>query len=129
MRTADLESHRDTLVDMRARLTDEVGDMIQRVPEQANLPGELSNVPTHLADHDSEGLESAVELIRNERDMLEMVEAALARIEDGTYGICERCGQQIAEPRLQAIPYTPHCIQCASKLERLAERRQQRIAS
>ena len=123
MRTAELTNHREVLTDMRARLTDEVGDMIERVPEQANQPGELSNVPTHLADHDSEGLESAVELIRNESDMLQHVESALARMENGTYGQCERCGEPIAEARLQAIPYTPQCITCASKLERRAERR------
>jgi DnaK suppressor protein len=122
MRTAEFESHRDTLFDMRARLTSEVGDMIERVPEQANLPGELSNVPTHLADHDCEGLESAVELIRNERDLLELVEGALGRIENGTYGQCQECGHEIAEPRLKAIPYTPYCIRCASKLEQAAAR-------
>lgn len=120
MRTAELETHRDILVDMRARLTDEVDDMIDRVPEQANMPGELSNVPTHLADHDSEGLDTAVELIRNEQGLLELVEGALERIENGTYGQCQECGQEITEPRLKAIPYTPHCIRCAAKLEQTA---------
>jgi RNA polymerase-binding transcription factor DksA len=43
---------------------------------------------------------------------------ALDRIEDGTFGKCVRCGRQIAEERLEAIPYATRCIDC----QRLAER-------
>ncbi len=44
---------------------------------------------------------------------LELVEAALARLEQGSYGRCARCGQPIAAERLEALPWTPHCIDCA----------------
>ena len=42
---------------------------------------------------------------------------ALGRIDAGTYGRCEECGEMIAKPRLQALPYTRHCIECARALE------------
>jgi DnaK suppressor protein len=48
---------------------------------------------------------------RNERHLAEVV-AALARLDDGTYGACIRCGQAIAVARLDALPWTAHCIEC-----------------
>lgn len=45
---------------------------------------------------------------------LQQIEAALERIQDGTYGTCQSCGQPISLLRLQAIPAAPNCITCAS---------------
>lgn len=45
------------------------------------------------------------------------VREALKRLDDGTYGICTECGKEIAEKRLEAIPYTPVCILCAMASE------------
>ncbi len=44
------------------------------------------------------------------RDQLHEVERALAKMDESTYGLCERCGAQIAEARLEAMPATPYCI-------------------
>lgn len=46
---------------------------------------------------------------------LMLINKALLRIENSTFGICENCGSEISEARLKAIPYTEHCIQCAAK--------------
>ena len=43
------------------------------------------------------------------------IKAALERIDDGTYGDCVTCGNEIAPARLRALPHTPQCINCASK--------------
>jgi RNA polymerase-binding transcription factor DksA len=48
-------------------------------------------------------------------DNLDEIEAALAKLEAGTYGICEDCGQEIAAARLEAMPSARLCITCASK--------------
>lgn len=48
------------------------------------------------------------------RILLKQIEAALARIERGTYGLCARCGEDIASARLEAAPATPFCQACAS---------------
>jgi DnaK suppressor protein len=45
-------------------------------------------------------------------DHLAQVEAALARLENGSFGLCIRCGTQIATERLEAIPWAAHCIDC-----------------
>ena len=52
-----------------------------------------------------------------ERKLMEMVDEALARIEDGTYGICAGCGEEIAVKRLQARPVAKFCIDCKTKQE------------
>src|SRR5579863_8454767 len=49
------------------------------------------------------------------RDALDEVEAAIARLSEGTYGNCEQCGQPIASARLEAMPAARLCISCASK--------------
>jgi DnaK suppressor protein len=49
------------------------------------------------------------------RDSLAEVEHALAKLDDGTYGACERCGEPIAPARLEAMPAARYCINCASK--------------
>jgi len=48
---------------------------------------------------------------RNEQHLVQ-VEAAIGRVDDGTYGACVRCGQPIAPERLEAIPWAAHCIAC-----------------
>lgn len=58
-----------------------------------------------------------VSAFRAVQTRLRQVEAALARYEAGTYGICENCGREIDIARLEAIPYTPLCLRCAEALE------------
>jgi DnaK suppressor protein len=49
------------------------------------------------------------------RDQLDDVDRALAKLDDGTYGQCENCGQEIGEARLEAMPATRYCITCAAR--------------
>ncbi len=58
------------------------------------------------------------ELADNEKIIIDAIEAALRRIEKGTYGRCESCGQKIGEKRLEAIPWVRYCIDCQSKAEK-----------
>lgn len=60
--------------------------------------------------------------VTSEREMLELVTAALKRIEDGVYGICVRDGAAIEPRRLAAIPYTPYCAKDAAIVEQEAAR-------
>ncbi|MBV8833615.1 MAG: TraR/DksA family transcriptional regulator [Acidobacteriaceae bacterium] len=53
-----------------------------------------------------------------ESDMLEQVRAALQRMDDGTYGKCIDCGRPIGETRLDAIPWTPYCLEDQDKHDR-----------
>jgi len=53
----------------------------------------------------------------NERALLQMVDRALARIREGSFGECIHCGKEINAKRLEAVPWTRHCIECQEKLE------------
>jgi DnaK suppressor protein len=53
----------------------------------------------------------------NERQTLQMVDGALDRIREGTFGECIACGAEINPKRLEAVPWTRHCIECQEKVE------------
>ena len=53
----------------------------------------------------------------NDRQLLAMVESALARLREGSFGECIACGKEIIAKRLEAVPWTRHCIECQEKLE------------
>ena len=121
LKSEELESFRQVLLGLRARLR---GDLDQMTDEalrrhQPDSSGNLSNVPLHMADVGTENYdqEFTLGLIENEQGTLELVYEALDRIGAGTFGRCQECGDPIAKPRLQALPYTRHCIQCARELE------------
>lgn len=111
----------------RARLQ-ELGKKVYRsavsAEEQARQPtggeaaGGLSGTPVHLGDVASEAFaqELGATLLENEQYLEREVLAALDRIEKGGYGRCEHCGHQIARDRLDAVPYTRHCVMCATAL-------------
>jgi len=54
----------------------------------------------------------------NDRQLLQMVDGALARIRAGSFGECISCGEEINPKRLEAVPWTRHCIECQEKLEK-----------
>ena len=58
------------------------------------------------------------ELEEHEWVKLKQVEVALKKVEDGEYGICEQCEQEILETRLEIMPYTEFCMQCLSEIEK-----------
>ena len=54
----------------------------------------------------------------NDRQLLAMVETALGRMREGSFGECISCGKEINMKRLEAVPWTRHCIECQEKLEK-----------
>jgi DnaK suppressor protein len=56
--------------------------------------------------------EFTLSLLRNEKDALDQIDAAIERIEDGSYGRCETCGMQIPKARLNALPFAASCVRC-----------------
>ncbi|HHX74653.1 MAG TPA: hypothetical protein GX699_07100 [Firmicutes bacterium] len=80
---------------------------------------ELSVIDNHPADIASENYERAKDISLHEKNLLllERVDEALRKIAGGTYGICENCGRQISEERLDAVPYTEYCLDCKREKE------------
>ena len=54
----------------------------------------------------------------NERMLLQQIDDALARIDDGSYGSCSHCGNTMLEKRLDAVPWTPYCVECMELSEK-----------
>ena len=90
-----------TLRNLRDRVEDDFEGLRASIQEESGHPGEPSHLPTHIADIDAEGLDVDLILSQNESDILNATEEALARIEAGTYGVCEECGKPIAAKRLR----------------------------
>lgn len=110
---------RQQLVDMRDRLLRELTDGARRRQDENAFPIHTGDVPD--AGDASVATEQAD--LRNAqigRDVVELrqVEAALARIEEGTYGFCMDCGQDIPLARLRATPAAERCILCQTARER-----------
>jgi DnaK suppressor protein len=111
--------------EIKARLERERDRLLSEIAAVAAQPGEYT-APTesyygnHLADAATETFEEekAVALEAHLTGLLNQVQAALARIESGTYGICQNCGQRIPPERLEALPYATTCLKCASASSR-----------
>jgi len=71
----------------------------------------------HMADDATEAYEQAKELAlhQNAKQLLDQVTDALERFEEGTYGVCTRCGTEIDPARLKALPYVTLCLHCQTR--------------
>ena len=114
MNETNLNGYRAALAVLQARLRPDCSSIIEQT-RTASHSSELSNVPLHLGDAGTEEFlfELNTTLLENEEYLIHEVEAALRRLDDGSFGKCEQCGGQIMKERLDAIPYARHCIKCA----------------
>ncbi len=120
MRKRDLERCRRILLEQRERILGNV----DRV-----LSGELDIDPDDFPDRiDTAVAESSLSftgLIRErERRLLNKIEKTLEKIDQGTYGQCESCGEEIGVKRLVARPVAELCIACKDEQERLERQRE-----
>jgi DnaK suppressor protein len=121
MKKSEMSAYRQILLSLRSRLR---GDVTQLADEalkrnRQDASGDLSTMPIHMADIGSDTFEQdfTLTLMESEEKTLQKIEQALARIEDGTYGTCENCGESIPKARLQVIPFALQCVDCARKEE------------
>jgi DnaK suppressor protein len=117
MPSSRLEKHRQMLLEIRDRLSEDINRRVETIPEIVFRPGDTSSVPTHPADEDTEGLVRELAVGETQESMRHAVDESLKRIDEGTYGRCLGCGRKIAAARLNAIPYTEFCIDCERRRE------------
>lgn len=81
--------------------------------------GDLSSYAFHQADQGSDTnlMEQTVMMMEQEREKIKLLNDALNRVSAGNYGVCEICGNQIGDSRLEVIPYARYCMDCTSKEE------------
>ncbi len=110
MNKTELEKYKAVLLVKRAELSKGLQNRediaIQKTPDaidEVQLAGER---------------ELAIRNLDRESNLLRNVRAALARIEDGSYGTCLHCEEEIKPKRLEAVPWTPYCIRCQEAADR-----------
>jgi RNA polymerase-binding transcription factor DksA len=118
---------------MTERDAGQIRERLERLREQLttgreNLPvsedAEVSDYGAggHYADDATNVFLRArnVALHGNADDIVAQIDAALARADAGSYGMCENCGRAINPERLEVLPYTIYCVECAAEIQRRA---------
>jgi len=112
----DLERFKNILQEKRKKIAGDLkhleGDSLNT--SQRDASGDLSGYSLHMADMATDNFdrEFTLGLATNEQQSLNMIDAALRRIDDGTYGNCETCSKPISQKRLLAVPHASLCIKC-----------------
>ena len=113
----EISAYKEKLLAIRDRLRGNVTTMTDAALNKNRMEasGDLSTMPIHMADVGTDNFEQeqTLSFMQSESGMLNLVEDALARIKDGTYGICESCECRIPKIRLNFLPYASMCVKCA----------------
>ncbi len=121
MSTIDTDRFREALLEERERVVAAIENLHDENPgTMTDESGEDAAVDNHPADVATVTFDRELDdtLEENSAHVLSDIDAALKRIEDGTYGTCQSCGRQIPEERLEARPWATLCIDCQRERER-----------
>jgi RNA polymerase-binding transcription factor DksA len=118
MNKQQLNHWRSRLLEYAARAWGTAGGLEGQTRLATGGQVNLSNAPMHLGDVGTEVYlqEINATLLENENHILAELTDALARIDRGTFGLCENCGKGIPDGRLEAVPYARYCVPCAEAL-------------
>jgi DnaK suppressor protein len=111
-----LSKAREHLLDMKTKLLGEI-DSELRAEREANKDEGMDTYDLASEERDRE-----INFILSDRERVKIkqIDDAIERVDDGSYGVCESCGLEIAEPRLDAMPFTRLCRDCQQDQEREA---------
>jgi DnaK suppressor protein len=114
MSTIDTKRVRERLAEERRALEAELERLREDTSRSLEDATDEDGSDTHLGDSATETYDREVEMTLEEslQSRLGEVDAAFERLEEGSYGRCERCGRTIAAERLEALPYATKCIDC-----------------
>jgi len=117
----DTEQFRTALLEERERVTSAIASLHKDHP--GSIDDEVEEISSvsdnHVAETATATLDREIDytLEENSAHVLEEIDAALGRIDGGTYGICTNCGEAIPQARLEAYPWASLCIDCRRKTE------------
>jgi len=124
MKSQTIETLKQTLLERRAELERDIEHLQSELRDlSADQEAERGGVGNHFADDGSSlGEQERISTVGSDfREQVQMIDAAVERMDEGIYGICQRCGQPIQQERLEALPFVAFCISCQSYLEERAE--------
>lgn len=118
----ELTEFRKIILKKKEDILEEIKSISEDVlkKSQKDASGDISGYSYHMADvaTDNYDREFSLGLASNEMEVLYVLDDALKRIDEGTYGICEDCKQPISKTRLKALPQASLCIKCQEKREK-----------
>jgi RNA polymerase-binding protein DksA len=119
MTKPELETFQQTLLALRSRLRGDVSHLANEALGANGTKSGGTKAPADLADVATDNFEQefTLSLMQNQEQVLGEIGEALERIRQGTFGRCEECQKPVAKARLQALPYTRHCVGCARKVQ------------
>ena len=112
---AQIKNFRHLLIAERTKLAEEIKTIAREaLTSPRDASGDLSAYTVHMADMaaDTYDRELSMSLVSGEQEMLYQIDDALKRLDDGSFGLCQQCGQPITMSRLRAVPYASMCITC-----------------
>ncbi|MCA9393402.1 MAG: TraR/DksA family transcriptional regulator [Candidatus Omnitrophica bacterium] len=114
-----LDYYKKLLVKLRDDLVHDIRNMSDNTGSSSNDSSDVSGHVQHMADvaTDMYDKEFSLGLASHDREVLHKINAALKRIDDGTYGFCLATGKPISQARLKAIPYAEYCLKYQEELE------------
>jgi DnaK suppressor protein len=122
MKKTEAKPFKEMLLALLDRLRGDVQNMADAAlnKTRSESTGDLSKMPNHTADVESDNYEQGLTLtlMESEEVVLEQVLAALERIDKAVYGLCDECEGKIPKTRLKALPYTPYCVKCATEIQK-----------
>jgi RNA polymerase-binding protein DksA len=118
--TIDTELFRKRLIEERKRVQEAIDYLHEENPGSIQDETQDSTADNHPGDMATVTFDRELDytLEENEGRLLQAIDAALTRMDDGSYGACVSCGQPIGAERLEALPWTTQCIDCKRKEER-----------
>lgn len=112
---AEIAKFKKRLEELRNKIT----RSLESNTAEVKRPDEATGYSQHQADQGTDDFDRHInlEVTSQEFDLLRKIDRALAKIEEGTYGICDISGEEIPKPRLEAMPYANTTVKAQSKLE------------
>jgi RNA polymerase-binding transcription factor DksA len=123
MKKNDMETFRNQLQQLDRQLRTDADNLVDEAfhTTDSMAMGNLSNIPVEdRAERGADNYceETTIGLVENADARLREVNAALERIDQGTFGSCEECAQEISIDRLRAVPFARRCVKCARQAQR-----------
>lgn len=116
----DHEALRRQLLQERSRLEAEIRELDADLSESLEDASEESPYDQHMAETAAVTLDREIDLSLEENALatIAQIDRALGKMENGTYGVCDRCGKDIGEDRIKVAPFATLCIDCKRSEER-----------
>jgi RNA polymerase-binding protein DksA len=116
----DVKALKKALIAERERLGREIADLDADLSESLEDSSEESPYDQHMAETAAVTLDREIDLTleENARAGIAQLDRALVKLESGSYGVCDKCGDPIGEDRLKVAPFATLCIECKRREER-----------